>query len=89
MSIPQVIQLGRHLLYTAMLLALPAVAVSLVVGLVVSVFQTVTSIQEQTLSYAPRIVAVGLVFAFTLPWTLKMFINFTVQMLWYAAEVGP
>ena len=88
MSIAQVVGLGRELWYTAMLLALPTLTVSLVVGLLISVFQTITSIQEHTLSYAPRIVAVGLVLVFTLPWSLKVVMNFTVRMLWYAAEVA-
>ena len=59
MTFSLVVQLGRELLLTAMLLALPTVLVSLVVGLLISIFQTITSIQEQTLSFAPRILAVG------------------------------
>ena len=88
MSPAQVIEVGRDLLWTALLLALPALAVSLVLGLVISIFQTVTSIQEQTLSYVPRIVAVGFVIVFTMSWTMQIAIQFTVRMLWQAAEVG-
>src|SRR5437667_203472 len=50
MSVDQVIEISRDLFYTAMLVALPALAVSFLVGLIVSIFQTVTSIQDQTLS---------------------------------------
>lgn len=88
MSIPQVLELGRDLLYTALLLALPALAVSLIVGLIVSVFQTITSIQEQTLTFVPRIVAVGLAIVFSMSWTLQMALHFTVRMLSKAAEGG-
>lgn len=88
MSAAQVIELGRDLLYTALLLALPALGVSLVLGLIISIFQTVTGIQEQTLSYVPRIVAVGLVIVLTLSWTMQIAIDFTVRMLGHAAEVG-
>ena len=88
MSVIEVVQLGRDLFITALLLALPALAVSLVVGLVVSIFQTVTSIQEQTLSFVPRMLAVGLAIIVTLPWALQLAMHFTVQMLWRAAEVG-
>ena len=87
MYAPEVVQIGRELLFTAMLLALPTVAVSLIVGLLISIFQTVTSIQEQTLTFAPRILAVGLVLVFTLPWTLEVLSNFTMRMFWLISEV--
>jgi len=87
-STPEVIELGRQLLLTVLLIALPALAVSLIVGLVVSVFQTVTSIQEQTLSFVPRVIAVGVVLLLTLPWTLQLAVYFTMSMLARVAEVG-
>jgi flagellar biosynthetic protein FliQ len=86
MDLPNVIQIGRELLYTAMLLAAPTVVVSLLVGILISVFQTVTSIQEQTLSFAPRIVAVGAVIAFSLPWTLRILMEFTHRMFWLITD---
>ena len=68
MEIAQVLEIGRDLLTTALLITLPALLASLVVGLVVSILQAVTSIQEQTLSFAPRLIAVGLVlFALSRP----------------------
>jgi flagellar biosynthetic protein FliQ len=88
MEVPQVVELGRDLLYTALLLSLPSLGVSLLVGLLVSIFQTVTSIQEQTLSFVPRVLAVGLALLLTLPWTLQVAIHFTVRMLTQMAEVG-
>lgn len=86
MSTELVIQIGRELLYTALLLSLPTVAASLLVGLVISVLQTITSIQEQTLSFAPRIIAVGLVLVFTMPWTLQVLTQFTERMFWLIEE---
>jgi flagellar biosynthetic protein FliQ len=62
------------------------VLVSLLIGLLISIFQTVTSIQEQTLTFAPRILAVGLVLVFTMPWTLEVLMNFTQRMFWLLAE---
>lgn len=79
-ELPLVIQIGRELLYTALLLSIPTVATSLIVGLLISVLQTITSVQEQTLTFAPRIVVVGLVLAFTLPWILNVLIGFTHKM---------
>jgi flagellar biosynthesis protein FliQ len=82
------VALGREFYYHAVLLTLPALAVSLIVGLAVSVFQAVTNIQEQTLSFAPRILALAGLFIVTMPWLLQMSIYFTVQMFSRAAQVG-
>ncbi len=87
MSAPQVLEVARDLLYTALLLALPTLAVSLIVGLVISIFQAVTSIQEQTLTYVPRMVAVVVVLLFTMSWGLQTAVQFTVRMLGQAAEI--
>ncbi|HTU22142.1 MAG TPA: flagellar biosynthesis protein FliQ [Gemmataceae bacterium] len=88
MSMEQIIEIGRDLLYTALLLALPALAVSLIVGLVVSVLQAITSIQEQTLSFIPRLLAVGLVIVLAMPWTMQVAVHFTMRMLERAAGGG-
>lgn len=88
MSPEQVITIGRELIYTAILLAAPTVIVSLVVGLCISIFQTVTSIQEQTLTFAPRIMAVAVVLAILMPWSLKVLMSFTHRMLWYLTQVN-
>ena len=52
----QVLDIARQALYTIILCSAPLLIISLVVGLVVSIFQTVTSIQEQTLTFVPKIV---------------------------------
>ena len=77
MTPEQVMHMGNELILTALLLAAPAVLTSLVIGLLVSIFQVVTSIQEQTLTFAPRIVAVGVVMLVALPWSLGVLTNFT------------
>ena len=82
-----VIQIGRELLYTALLLSLPTVATSLIVGLLISVLQTITSVQEQTLTFAPRIVVVGLVLAVSLPWILNVLISFSEKMFTLVTHV--
>ncbi len=80
--------IARDLLTTAMLLSLPAVGASLLVGLLVSVLQTITSIQEQTLSFAPRLIAVGVVVLVTLPWSLQVVNGFTLRMIARFAEAA-
>ena len=81
MNTLEVVEIGRDLLITAMWLAGPPILISLVIGLMVSIFQTVTSVQEQTLSFAPRIAAVGLVLILMLPWMLTMSSAFTMRMV--------
>ena len=87
MAIEWVIEVARDLFWTALLVALPALAVSFVVGLIVSIFQTVTSIQDQTLSFVPRVLLTGLAIVLTLTFTLGVAVAFTVRMFLRAAEV--
>jgi len=87
MNTVEVTEVGRDLLTTAMWLAGPAVLTSLLVGLGISLLQTLTSIQEQTLSFAPRIVAVGAVLLLLLPWMLQLSSSFTMRMMVRIAEV--
>ncbi|MFO1043629.1 MAG: flagellar biosynthetic protein FliQ [Planctomycetaceae bacterium] len=82
------ISLGREFFYHAVLLTAPALAVSLIVGLAISIFQAVTNIQEQTLSFAPRILALAGLFIVSMPWMLQMSIFFMVQMFSRAAQIG-
>jgi flagellar biosynthetic protein FliQ len=89
MSIEQVIRMTQELFIVALLVALPALVVSLVVGLVVSIFQAVTSIQDQTLSYVPRIILVGLAIVVTLGVSFQQAVAFTRRMFAYAATGGP
>ncbi|MCR5665758.1 MAG: flagellar biosynthesis protein FliQ [Eubacterium sp.] len=58
MTEAQVLDIARETIYTIIISAAPPLIVSLVVGLVVSIIQTVTSIQEQTLTFVPKIIAV-------------------------------
>lgn len=82
-----VLEVVRDLFYTALLLALPSLLVSLIVGLIVSIIQTVTSIQEQTLTFTPRVIAVALVLTFTVAWAAQLAVHFTVRMFGHAAQV--
>lgn len=76
----------RDLLLTGLVLTLPSVAASLLIGGVISVLQTITSVQEQTLSFAPRIIGVAVVMMVTLPWSLKMAMGFTSRMIFHMLE---
>ena len=81
MEMSDAIMISRDLLLTSLLLVAPIVIVSLIVGLTISIFQTVTSIQEQTLTFAPRIVAVVAVTILLTPWYLSTIKNYTTELI--------
>ena len=64
----------------ALLVAAPMLLVAIAVGLMVSVFQTVTQIQEQTLSFVPKLVAVAVVFLVALPWIMQLMVQYTTEL---------
>jgi flagellar biosynthetic protein FliQ len=65
---------------TILMVSLPVVGVGLLVGFIVSLFQAVTQIQEQTLTFVPKVVAVLLMVAFTSPWIISMMVDFTTTL---------
>jgi flagellar biosynthesis protein FliQ len=73
-------QIGKEALKTALLVAGPALLVSLVVGLMISVFQVVTSLQDQTIAFVPKVIMVLLVVAISFPWMLQVMVRFTTHM---------
>jgi flagellar biosynthetic protein FliQ len=73
-------QIGKEALKTALLVAGPALMVSLVVGLMISVFQVVTSLQDQTLAFVPKVIAVMLVVVISFPWMMQVMLRFTTRM---------
>jgi flagellar biosynthetic protein FliQ len=88
MEMSQAIMIGRELMLASLLLVAPVVIVSLVIGLFISIAQTVTSIQEQTLTFAPRIVAVVGVIILLTPWYLTTLKTFTLEMFERMSEVA-
>ncbi|MGI9625693.1 MAG: flagellar biosynthesis protein FliQ [Longimicrobiales bacterium] len=80
MSQTVVIEMARDALWLALALSGPLLGVALVVGLVVSVIQAVTSIQEQTLSFVPKLFAVGATFLFLLSWMLDQSVRYASEL---------
>lgn len=80
MTETQVIAMGREALLTVLMVGGPLIGMGLAVGLIVSIFQATTQIQEQTLSFVPKIVAVlagGLIFG---PWMLRTMIEYAERL---------
>lgn len=75
-----VVDISREAIYTVIMTSAPPLLVSLIVGLVVSIFQTVTSIQEQTLTFVPKIVAVFLTIMLLGSWMLNNMSSYMVSL---------
>ena len=76
-----IIDLGRKTLMMVLILSGPMLLLSLVVGLIVSIFQDATQITEMTLTFIPKLVAMGLALLVFLPWMLQLFKGFFNELL--------
>ena len=79
MSEEMLMEILRQMFYTTALLVLPILGVTLVIGIVVSIFQAVTNIQEQTLVFIPKIMGVMLLLFFLLPWIFQVLSSLTLS----------
>jgi flagellar biosynthesis protein FliQ len=75
-----ILKLAKDTLQITLLISGPLLVVSLVVGILVSIAQVVTSIQDMTLSFVPRVIAVFVTFLLVLPWMLSTLLSFTAQL---------
>jgi len=75
-----VVAIGREALMLTVMMSGPLLLFALVIGLVISIFQAVTQIQEMTLTFVPKILAVALALLIFLPWIINMATDFTRHM---------
>ena len=76
-----VMDIARDAIYTMLICSLPLLLVSLVIGLIVSIFQTVTSIQEQTLTFVPKVLGIFIMLMLAGSWILNNLTTF-MEELW-------
>ena len=76
MNAQMVLTLGQDALFTLMLVSAPVLGIVLVVGLVISLFQAITQINESTLTFIPKLIAAMLAMAIAGPWMLSMLVDF-------------
>ncbi len=81
MTVDTVTEIVRNSLYTIIISAAPMLLISLIVGLTISIFQTITSIQEQTLTFVPKILSIFLILMLMGHWILNNIISF-MEQLW-------
>jgi flagellar biosynthesis protein FliQ len=81
MSPETVVTVGRHALEMTLMLAAPLLLTALAVGLIVGIFQAATQINEMTLSFIPKLLAMAAVLAITGPWMLRSLVEYTRNLI--------
>jgi flagellar biosynthetic protein FliQ len=76
------VELAKEMLIITLKVAAPILAAGVVVGLIVSIFQSVTSIQDQTVTFVPKIVVMIIVAALLLPWITARLVEYAAELLW-------
>lgn len=74
-----VIEILKEAFYTSFLVLLPILSVSLIIGIVISIFQAATSIQEMTLTFVPKILLTALTLILLLPWIIDRMVAITIR----------
>ncbi|MBS1792404.1 MAG: flagellar biosynthetic protein FliQ [Acidobacteria bacterium] len=72
--------LMQNALSTLMWIVGPMLAAAIIIGVIVSLIQTLTSIQDQTFSFAPRVIAIFVMFLITFPWILRVLLTFAASL---------
>jgi len=88
MNMSFTLYLGRHTMETALLLSAPILAACIIVGVAVTLLQTITSIRDATLSIVPKLLAVGAVTLLFGGWMLEVTIRFTNEIFSYIQNIG-
>lgn len=83
-----VIYLGRHTLEISLLMAAPILLTCIIVGVIISLFQAVTSIRDMSLTVAPKLLAVGFVSLMFGSWMLDLLLKFTNEIFSYIQNIG-
>lgn len=81
MNVEEAIEILRQLVMASLMSVGPILLAAMVVGILISLFQSVTSIQEQTLAFVPKLLAICLVIVFAAPWVLRNMMQFTSSFL--------
>ena len=81
MTTTDAVQLAREAMLVALLLAAPMLGFGLLVGLFVSIIQAVTQVNEMTLTFIPKIIAVMAALALFMPWIMRVIVEFTIRLI--------
>ncbi len=71
-----IIHLARETFFTALLISAPILLASAIVGLIISIFQSATSINEMTLTFVPKLIVIAIITVIALPWIIDVLVSF-------------
>jgi flagellar biosynthetic protein FliQ len=83
-----VVDIARTSIYTVLMVSAPMLALALVVGLAISILQAITQIQEMTLTFIPKIVAVAVALVIFLPWMITTVVSFASNLIQIIPSLG-
>ncbi len=81
MDLSEALEIGRHAFWIALTTSAPILLIGLAVGLTISLFQAVTQLQEQTLTFVPKIAAMAVAAAIFIPWIADAMVAYAKEML--------
>jgi len=82
------VDIARNSIYTVLLVSAPMLILALVVGLAISILQAITQIQEMTLTFIPKIIAVAVALVIFLPWMITTIVSFTTNLIELIPSLG-
>lgn len=88
MSLGQAIMIFRSGVLQLLIVASPVLIIAMATGLIISIFQATTSIQEQTLTFVPKIAAILLTLLFFGPWIMQMLVQYTLTLMNQIGSMG-
>ncbi|PKL19422.1 MAG: flagellar biosynthetic protein FliQ [Spirochaetae bacterium HGW-Spirochaetae-5] len=83
-----VIKIMRESLMTVLIVSAPVLGVGMFVGLIVSIIQTTTSIQEQTLTFVPKMIAIFITIILFGSWMIRVLLNYTINIFALIGKIG-
>lgn len=88
MDAMQVMEIGRQALIVFFKISMPIMLASMIVGLIISLFQALTQIQEMTLTFVPKVVVIALALVFLMPFIMSTLIDFNEELSRRIVEIG-
>ena len=89
MNVDQAIDVVKNLMILCLKMSLPLLLSAMTIGLLVSFFQAITSIQEQTLTFVPKSMFMVVIFVILFPWMTNTMLDYTSEMFRAMSEMGP
>ncbi len=80
MTEAEIVSIGAEALKTTLIISAPLLIGGMLVGLIISIFQSITQIHEMTVTFVPKILAVGVILFFTSPWMMRLLLDYIIRL---------